>query len=534
MMTQAPPIPKPAAYSAWEQGVSRNQIVALGVILAVAGFFRFDQLTTPSLWVDEIWSIEMSMGRGSAHDHIEGNVVHFDQIDLTSPAIAPPWWKIWAGMTGVPYPPLYHIVLRWWMDLFGNGAAATRTLSVLFSLASIPILFDICRLLHGPRIALLAAAMMAVSPAQLDFAQQVRSYVMLIFLALACADALVRIEMLGLQSRRLVALALLSAATMLTHYFAAGLLLGLAVYALMRLRGKTRLRAIGAFAAGAVLFAVSYGYPFYQQLHTLPALSADFLPGAHGDNFISTMHWFISVPARLLLSDNALYLPWVRLSLLLIAGIGAVLPIVRFGLGRRDLLLWIVWFWAAAGFVVAWDLVHRSGYLLQLRYSILASPAVYAAIASFDWPPRRRLRDLLALAFITWLALVSIQWLATGVKPVTDCRQFAADVDRQIPADDWLVFYNNNPWHTPGAWYMCLKFYCPQIHHPWVVLYRAPSRELLAQLSSRHSIWLIGDDPLSAGRLILPGWKWNPAARIESSAGQACEMLPPTGATTTH
>ena len=129
-------------------------------------------------------------------------------------------------MTGVAYPPLYHIVLRWWIDLFGNSTAATRALSAVFSLGAIYDLFDICRLLHRPGTALVAAALMALSPAQLDFAQQTRSYAMLILLALACADVLVRIELRGATPRRLALLALLAAATMLTHYFAIGALIG--------------------------------------------------------------------------------------------------------------------------------------------------------------------------------------------------------------------------------------------------------------------------------------------------------------------
>jgi len=52
-------------------------------------------------------------------------------------------------------PALYYILLRWWMDALGTGAAAARLLSAIFSLAAAAVFFDVCRLLHGARIALL-------------------------------------------------------------------------------------------------------------------------------------------------------------------------------------------------------------------------------------------------------------------------------------------------------------------------------------------------------------------------------------------
>ena len=176
--------------------MSRRYLILLGLILLAAAFFRFDQITGPSLWMDEIWSIEMAMGHGSVHDHLPHGIIRSDQPELTSLSAAAPWWSICTHLGGVTHPPLYFVVLRWWMDLFGTGALATRSLSAIFSLAAIVVFFDLCRWLHGPRIALLAAAISALAIGQLDFAQEARSYPMLIFFGLCCADLVVRIEYL--------------------------------------------------------------------------------------------------------------------------------------------------------------------------------------------------------------------------------------------------------------------------------------------------------------------------------------------------
>ncbi|MGA2442997.1 MAG: hypothetical protein ABSH08_18750, partial [Tepidisphaeraceae bacterium] len=131
---------------------SRAELAILSAVLLVAAFFRLAQISAPSLWMDEIWSVEMAMGRGSLHDHLPPNVIHYDQPLLTGIDNAAPWWSICTHLSGVTHPPLYFVVLRWWIDLFGNSAAAIRSLSVIFSLAGIVVFFDLCRFLHGPKI----------------------------------------------------------------------------------------------------------------------------------------------------------------------------------------------------------------------------------------------------------------------------------------------------------------------------------------------------------------------------------------------
>src|SRR5580658_4806748 len=119
---------------------TRRQSVLLFLILAVAAFVRFYRIAAPSLWMDEIWSIEMAMGDGSAHDHLPPNVIRYDQPDLTGLGQAAPWWSVVTHLGGVTHPPLYFVVLRWWIDLFGTGAVAIRSLSAIFSLGLILVL----------------------------------------------------------------------------------------------------------------------------------------------------------------------------------------------------------------------------------------------------------------------------------------------------------------------------------------------------------------------------------------------------------
>ena len=184
---------------------TRRQLVVLGLVLAVGAFVRFYHISASSLWLDEIWSIEMARGHGSQHDLLPDGIIHTDQPDLTGLANAAPWWKIWSHLQRVIHPPLYFVVMRWWMDCFGNSSAAIRSLSTVASLLAIIVFFNVCRLLHGTRIALIAAAIMTLAIGQINIAQEARSYPQLILLGLCCCDALVRIQLFGANSRRLAA-----------------------------------------------------------------------------------------------------------------------------------------------------------------------------------------------------------------------------------------------------------------------------------------------------------------------------------------
>ena len=80
--------------------MSRRYLILLGLILLAAAFFRFDQITGPSLWMDEIWSIEMAMGHGSVHDHLPHGIIRSDQPELTSLPAAAPCWSICTHLGG--------------------------------------------------------------------------------------------------------------------------------------------------------------------------------------------------------------------------------------------------------------------------------------------------------------------------------------------------------------------------------------------------------------------------------------------------
>ena len=301
--------------------------------------------------------------------------------------------------------------------------------------------------------------------------------------------------------------------------------MGLGTYALIRFKGA---EGDEPLRRGLQRFALcrDYGVLFYRQVQSLPGLTVDFLRESSPSPVTSTALRLLSVPGRLLLGDSyGLGLPWVQASLLLIALITVVAPVFLWASGRRDLLLWILWFYGTAGFVAIFDISHGAEYLHLLRYSILASPAIYAMIAAMDWPPRRLLRSGIAIAAVVLVSVDALGREISGVTPANDWRQFAGEVEQAIPADDLLVFYNDSPWLTPGVWYLGLRYYSHDFHHPWAVLYQPASARLLDELQSRETVWLIGIDPVRDHARVLPGWCAVERKIVQNSAGTAIQLV---------
>ena len=91
------------------------------------------------------------------------------------------------------HPPLYYLLLHYWISLNGDTAYAARALSVLFGTATIPIIYLIGKRISGVVMGLAAAALLALSPFNIYFAQEARMYTVLMFNAAVAIYALVRL-----------------------------------------------------------------------------------------------------------------------------------------------------------------------------------------------------------------------------------------------------------------------------------------------------------------------------------------------------
>jgi uncharacterized membrane protein len=160
-------------------------------------------------------------------------------------------------------PPLYYLLLA----LTGaSGEVATRALSVVFALLTIPAALWAGRALFGNRAGWAAAAVAATAPLLTEYAQETRMYALLALLSvLACGTY--ALGFLHGRRRMVVAFAVLAVLMLYTHNWAIYLLAGLAAALPIVLRRIPR-DAVIAAAAIAVAYAPWIPSLLYQAEHT--------------------------------------------------------------------------------------------------------------------------------------------------------------------------------------------------------------------------------------------------------------------------
>lgn len=117
-------------------------------------------------------------------------------------------------------PFLYYVLVWLWSRVFGLGEAGLRSFSALCSTLTIPVVWMIGRRLVSERVGLIAALLTAVNPFLFWYAQEARSYSLLLLLSALSLLFLVRALELPNRSR-LLAWGLVSAVALGVHYFAA-------------------------------------------------------------------------------------------------------------------------------------------------------------------------------------------------------------------------------------------------------------------------------------------------------------------------
>jgi len=151
------PAQVPANENAGAPGIERLTLVLL---VAAAVALRLARLTSKPFWFDECVSVELARLSWNNFLHVV-------------------WWRE-ANMM------LYYLLLRAWLSVgghYGQSEFYIRSLSALLAAATIPAVYWLARLLYSPRVALLAAALFTFNAYNLRYAQEARSYALLVLLA---------------------------------------------------------------------------------------------------------------------------------------------------------------------------------------------------------------------------------------------------------------------------------------------------------------------------------------------------------------
>lgn len=373
--------------------------IGIGLVLLAGIVLRF--VTTSDLWLDEALSV---------------NVARLPLSDISE----------WLRHDGAP--PLYYWLLHGWTNVFGTSALAVRSLSAIFSLATLPAMFFAGRRIGGRTGAWASLLITASSTFAIRFATEARMYSLIALLVavgyLAFLRALERPSL-----ARLAIVAVIVAALLYTQYWAMyllaviGALLVLRAWRAPQLDQRRAARSlIVAFVAGGIAFLPWVPNMLYQSEHTGTPWGERLLP----NSVFTTMLEDFSGGSHV--EDYAVY--WVFNLLFLIAVFGAWAAKWRYELDLRTRVGARI----EALVVVATVLVgamasYVAGTTFQARYASVVFP-VFVLVLAYG-VSRLRERPLRALALVVVVAL----GLVGGVRNVVENRTQGGDVGRTISAE---------------------------------------------------------------------------------------------------
>lgn len=168
------------------------------VILVIGVFFRFYNIEKKVYWHDEVYtSIRSSgyTGEEVLQELFDGQVIGIQ--DLQKYQRINPEKSLNDTINSLiqhpEHPPLYYLLARFWMQLFGDWFKTPRGLSVLFSLLALPCLYWLClELFKSSLVGWIAVILFAISPFHVLYAQEAREYSLWTLTILLSSLALLR------------------------------------------------------------------------------------------------------------------------------------------------------------------------------------------------------------------------------------------------------------------------------------------------------------------------------------------------------
>ncbi len=170
-------------------------------------------------------------------------------------------------------PPLYYVLLHFWMGAFGTSDVAVRALSGVLSVCTLPFIWLAGRRLGGRAVGASVLVIVASSPFAVRYATENRMYTLMIFLCAAGVVALQR-SLRRPAAGNLLGVAVVSALLLYSHYWSiylvgvTGLWLLFQVWRGPEARRRGARISVVALAVGCLAFVPWLPTFFFQTRHT--------------------------------------------------------------------------------------------------------------------------------------------------------------------------------------------------------------------------------------------------------------------------
>ena len=337
-------------------------LLAIGILLGIG--FRFFELDRKLYWHDEAYTSIRAAGftRQQIDDELFQNRIipapELQKYQQIKPGSTEADTIRSLALEDPQHPPLYFLMARWWMQQFGSSLTASRSLPALLSLLSLPLMYALAQELFASNLtALLATAILALSPFDILFAQTARQYSLLTVLVIGSSWLLLRSLRLG-GWQNWVSYSLVSALGFYTHPF------------------------FSLTVVGHGAFIISYWL---------------FVKKRAVEGHVTNSQFFLAVIAALIL-----YIPWIYVLATNLERASATTDWTRVSPG----LLYLVKLWTLSFTALFFDLDFGFDniwtYLLRLPFLLLIAVAIYQICR---WTRSSTLLFILTSIFVPFLLL---------------------------------------------------------------------------------------------------------------------------------
>lgn len=129
--------------------MKKNNLICLIAITTLGFFLRLHNLGGASLWFDELWTV---------------NKLKFSTIQMIE------------SVSVTAATPLYYLLLKPWVRVFGYSEFSLRFPSLIFSTLSIILIYKLSKELFGSKVGIYSALFLSVSPYSIYYAQEAKWY----------------------------------------------------------------------------------------------------------------------------------------------------------------------------------------------------------------------------------------------------------------------------------------------------------------------------------------------------------------------
>ena len=182
----------------------RYRLLLILSFLILGFILRLNNLAKRSLWTDEFYTLFQSTGHGNDIKHFldDFNKQNFPKLytaqeykgflkNETGKGIK----EVSEGVLNTDaHPPLYFWLMYFWMKFFAAGALPLRLFSVFMGLICIFLVYKVSQHLFDENTAIFSALFLSISAFGVRFAQEGRSYSLLMALGLLSSFFILRFE----------------------------------------------------------------------------------------------------------------------------------------------------------------------------------------------------------------------------------------------------------------------------------------------------------------------------------------------------